>query len=440
MRAPATISNRLPASGRINRSPQHPFYVTHRPFQLQPFFLAPVLPGETMKSLRLKSRAVTDPLKNGLIGWYLEYYFFYVKHRDLVGALTDDNDDSPAYILEQMMLDPAASTSALNISTTSLPKHYYHGNGIDWLALIRNRLFDGTQGVNWFRTDSEANTVGIVENCHLIEVKGDSVLNSLIAEGTLDDALDVNVDADANSTITVGEIKKAERLYDLMIENGLTDMDYEDYLATYGVRPRREDSHIPELVRYVREWTYPSNTIDPDTGAPVGAASWAITAGAQKPRFFKEPGFLVGFTCARPKTYFGNQKGTTSAYLNNAYNWLPALVNDPRASFQLVPDGAYASFKWPGVFGDITDAAGAYFDTKDLFIYGEQFTNADLSGAIPTDQNFVALPGADLSRRYVSSTDMDNLFKSASPLNKIRQDGIVSLTISGRQQDTSEAS
>ena len=438
MRAPATIRSHLPAAGRINRSPQHPFYVTHRPFQLQPMFLAPVLPGETMKSLRLKSRAVTDPLKNGLIGWYLEYYFFYVKHRDLVGAPGVDVDDNPAYILEQMMLDPAASTTALN-GTAYTRNRYYHGNGIDWIALLEARLFDGTGGVNWFRTDSESNAVGFVDGRYLIEVKGDSVMNSLIAEGTLDDALDVNVDADANSTITVGEIKKAERLYDLMIENGLTDMDYEDYLATYGVRPRKEDSHIPELVRYVREWTYPSNTIDPADGSPVGAGSWGITAGAQKPRLFKEPGFLIGFTCARPKTYFGNQKGTTASYLSNAYNWLPALVDDPRASFQLVPDGAYAAAKWPGVFGDITDAGGAYFDMRDLFIYGEQFTNADLSGAIPTDQNFVALPTAALGRRYVASGDMDNLFVGAAPLNQIRQDGIVSLTISGRQQDLSEA-
>ena len=56
----------LKPTGRRPRRPSHPFQVRHEPFQIQPFFIAPVLPGETMKNLLLQSRAVTLPLKNPL--------------------------------------------------------------------------------------------------------------------------------------------------------------------------------------------------------------------------------------------------------------------------------------------------------------------------------------------------------------------------------------
>ena len=69
-------------TGRVTRSPRHTFQLRHRPFLLQPFMLAPVIPGETMKSLLLQSRAVTSPIANPLVGWWLEYYFFYAKYSE----------------------------------------------------------------------------------------------------------------------------------------------------------------------------------------------------------------------------------------------------------------------------------------------------------------------------------------------------------------------
>ena len=67
---------------RVTRRPQHTFQLRHRPWEIQPFMLAPVLPGETMQNLLLQARVVTDPIKNPLIGWWCEHYVFYVKHRD----------------------------------------------------------------------------------------------------------------------------------------------------------------------------------------------------------------------------------------------------------------------------------------------------------------------------------------------------------------------
>ena len=64
--------------GRKLRRPEHPFILRHKPWQIQPFLIAPVIPGETMSNLLMQARVVTDPINNPLIGWHIEYYYFYV--------------------------------------------------------------------------------------------------------------------------------------------------------------------------------------------------------------------------------------------------------------------------------------------------------------------------------------------------------------------------
>ena len=41
---------------RTMRSPKHTFNLVTRPWQIQPFMIAPVLPGETLKSLTMQAR------------------------------------------------------------------------------------------------------------------------------------------------------------------------------------------------------------------------------------------------------------------------------------------------------------------------------------------------------------------------------------------------
>ena len=72
-----------PPTERVGRYPKHTFQTKQMAFTIQPFFIAPVLPGETLSSLFFESRVVTDPVKNRLIGWKHEYYFFYVRMSDL---------------------------------------------------------------------------------------------------------------------------------------------------------------------------------------------------------------------------------------------------------------------------------------------------------------------------------------------------------------------
>ena len=100
--------------GRVPRNPRHTFKVDLKPFEIQPVVIAPVLPGETMKRMTFQSRVVTKPIVEPLMGWWLEYYFFYVKHRDIV----DHADD-----FVEMALDPDKDMSAFAVGTAS-PRDY----------------------------------------------------------------------------------------------------------------------------------------------------------------------------------------------------------------------------------------------------------------------------------------------------------------------------
>lgn len=396
---------------RVTRSPQHRFNLETRPFQIQPFLCAPVLPGETLNFLLMQARCVTDPIANPLIGWWKEYYFFYVKHRDLAGR-----DDFTA-----MMLDPEKDMSSYN--ETADAKYYHHAGTFNWAKLCLVRVVE-----EYFRNEGETWDEATLDGMPLASINTDSWTNSVLSgDNFVTD--DIDVDLDADSTINASEVAKAMNMWMLLRNNNMTDMSYEDYLRASGVRvPDTEEPHTPELIRYVRDWTYPTNTIDASDGSPSSAASWSIAERADKARFFKEPGFIFGVTVTRPKIYLRNIDGSAVDNLNNAYRWLPAMLSDdPQTS---LIEETNASGPLATVF---TDTGGYWWDAKDLFIYGDQFFNYDPSAV--TDRNFVDLPSADLSRRFVDSDDANALFTTGT-VNKVKEDGVVNLSVKSTLTDT----
>ena len=141
--------------------------------------------------------------------------------------------------------------------------------------------------------------------------------------------------------------------------NGFTDMTYEDFLGIYGVRVAPEEQEgKPWLLRNVRSWTMPTNTIVPETGAATTAVTWQIDENANERRFFKEPGFVIGLTIARPKIYLGNVHGTMTGIMDSAMEWLPAIMrNDPHSSL----------IRLDPAQGPLNGQAKAYaFDLRDL--------------------------------------------------------------------------
>ena len=400
----------LPKRGRVARRPSHTFQLRQRPWVIQPFFIAPVLPGETMQKLTFQARVVTDPLKNRLLGWWAEYYFFYVKHRDLKEPL-----------FETMMLDLDADLSSLEVAAKVAT--YHASTGLDWVQLCLDRVVE-----EYFRDQDDA-TAHNVDNMPLASINQANWLDSA-QEASDVTALDVVVDDNEGTTdVTASQLDARMRAWEFARLNGLTDMDYEDYLATFGIKTDKVEEHVPELIRYIRKWQYPSNTIDPTDGSAASAVSWAIADEAAKKRFFREPGFLFGVCVMRPKVYLGKQAGSATQLLQDALSWLPRVMSDdPMTSAVNIPDAT--------ILGDVTDATGTWVDIKDLFLYGEQFINFALTA---TDAGLVALPTAGLEKKYPASTDLDAMFAGAAPANLIHSDGIVNLDIVGSLVDTTPA-
>lgn len=396
---------------RTLRRPKHSFSLAHSPWEITPFLLAPVLPGETLKNLLIQSRVVTDPLENALAGWWCEYYFFYVKHRDMPGR-----DDFTA-----MMLDPAKDMSAYEEITTHKTWSYNAIGGMKWVEQCLEVCVE-----EYFRNEGELWDDHKFSIAPIAQLGIDNWLDS-----TMNDAdfvvPDIDVDINADTTIMASEVELAMQQWELLRHGGLTDQTYEDFLKSYGVRQARAELHKPELIRFLKEWTYPSNTVIPSTGAVSTACSWGITDRADKDRFFAEPGFIFGVSVVRPKVYLSSQKGAVAAFMNDAYTWLPAmLTNDFRTSMRKFAIGK----------GPIPGTTTAYWsDLRDLLLYGDQFTNRSLTA---TNANFVAVPTVGLLKRYAAVADMEGLFDdNVTPREKVYQDGIVSLSIMSTQRDQS---
>lgn len=427
MVTPAVYTGARPQ--RRTRSPQHPFAIRQPPYAICPFFIAPVIAGETMNSLLLQARVVTDPLINHITGWHLEYYFFYVKLSDLPIFRSEDN--------MKALIDPAYDWADIITAaggTTANTRQFFAGGAgqVNYVQLCLEQV------VNWyFRDEGEVagdHTLSYVsETFYMAGYNRRTPLESVVLEDDYD-TQDVSVTVGVDDIITMSELHSAQQMYEALRMANLVEMQYEDWLKAYGVAVPEVADHKPELLRYVKLWQYPSNTIDPTNGTPRAAISWSVAERADKARFMKEPGFLFGVTLTRPKMYLGNVTGSFTSSLNSALAWLPpGMINDVRLRMRNLPDAVGP------LGGVVTDADGYRFDIGDLFTYGEEFrsTNATTNGqASPVIRMTpaLALPGASLVNTDYPDVadDLYNLFvdeDAAANSVYTRQDGVVSLNI-----------
>lgn len=405
---------------RVPRRPAHRFNLKAKPYEIVPFMIAPVLPGETLTNLLLQSRVVTDPIKNPLIGWHQEYYFFYVKHRGL-------SDWDTSGLLQSMMLDPTTDVSSLKAGANSVP-YYTFKTGMNFVQKTLDAVV-----LEFFRDEGET-TAPTVENYPAAQIDQEGWFHSIKLESeTGDDTELPGVDEMEELDILPGFTTQYAQ-WEIMRDAGITDLTYEDFLRSYGVDiPKAEDQGLspdvknkPELIRFVRDWKYPSNTIDPTDGSPSSAVSWSLTERADKKRFFKEPGFIFGVSVTRPKIYLGNQKGAAVGMLSSAYSWLPAvLAGHDYTSIQETLDSA--------TDGILQNQAEDYWlDVKDLFLYGDQFVNHAMAAG---DNHGLGLPTATLDTKYLTDAMVESLFVTAGS-EYVRQDGVCMLDILGRQVET----
>lgn len=431
----------VPLSQRVPRRPKHHFLVKHQPWQIQPFFIAPVIAGETVQNILFQSRAVTDPIKNPFIGWWLEYFIWYVKLRDIeYTSLTNPPTGSGAPLypdVEKMLLDPNWDFTTSNLYEASSRGYTFKAaNSIDWVIKCLIRCVE-----TYFRLDGEvwnAGAFGSPINLPTVSIwedeaqhQGANWMNSLVDESAVTWDTGINVDLNSDTVITTAEIDSAMRQWQYMVYNQQTTLSFNDYLKQFGINIPLDDLHRPELLRFIREWQYPSNTVDPLTGTPSSAVSWSIAERADKDRFISEPGFLFGATVVRPKVYMTKQTDAAVQMLTNCFAWMPQLFSaSPETSWKRFAGGLTPSGKDRGPLGG-NATNGYWLDIKDLYLYGDQFC----SYAPSTGDSSAALPTASLQKRYASGTDADALFKTAG--GGVRQDGVVNLTILGTQVETS---
>ena len=381
------------------RRPTHQYMIEHRPYQLQPFLIAPVMPGETLKNLNVQGRAISDPLALGfgnILPWWHEYYFFYVKLTDLT--------DRQAFI--NMALDGTAPglASAANVKT------FHNGKGIDFTQKCLDRITTA-----YFRDDNET-TAPLLDGLPMVSAIAhkENWADSL----TVDGPMPVNNDLQ-NPEGERDPMAAHAEAYERMRAMRMIDLTYEEYLETYGVRlPTRQEENVPELIRYTRNWVYPTNVVDPVTGVPTGASSWSLNESADKDRLFKYPGFIFGVTVTRAKVFMGNQTGAMAHFYNDPMAWLPPEFRDrPESALREFTGGAVGAMNGP-----LANQTGGYWaDLRDLLVYGDQFRNVT-NGYAP------AVPSALAEKRFLTSAQIDAMFVTTTS-NKIRQDGRVNLNI-----------
>jgi len=408
-------AGRFPVSrGWSTRRPEHRWFTSQYPWELQPICIAPVLPNERLRRFNWQTRAVTDPLVSSIIGWWLEYYWFYVPLSLL-----------PAY--DDVVADIESGTLATQFqaATSADASTYYAGRGIDWTKQCRDVVVR-----EWFRAEDEqaaspAPYIRTSPDRPAIKVNIDGIHHSLRTDANMPGG-DGTLGTDQRGQ------EDAYRTWDYLREQGLMQMDYEDWLKSYGVTaPEKFRRKRPILLRYHREWQYPSNTVNQSTGVPVTAVSWVVTGRGDKKRHFPEPGFIVGYTAARPKVYFGNQDAAAATVMDQLRYWMPALLRDD-VQTSMREDTATSSPIYDTIL-----AAAHWVDVRDLLIHGDQF----MSSVSAAQSNPIGLPTSAAEAKYATQAMAEGLFTNpgSAGLFFVRQDGVARFDISSAVEDAVDA-
>lgn len=429
-----------PRTGRVLRKPRHTFKVQTVPFAITPFLIAPVLPGETLDHGLLQAKAELPPVKAKDGGWWYETYIFYVKHRDL--ALRDE--------IVQMHMDPTNSTPAALVTVPENQATMFAGNGVDWVKLCLERVTE-----EFFRDEGEGvwDADKVIDNgdgkvLPLASIDDRNWLQSAIPDALSGDGDDSALPGEEHPGEVIGATGHTvpagfENAYQAWLDMralSLTVATFEDYLKSFGVKPPeelKEELHVPELLRYLRDWVYPQvavyNYLDEEDNplSKTGfAPRWAISERLDKDRYFAEPGFIFGVTVMRPKVYYTGQAGAAVQALDNAYSWLPAVLSsEPYTSLRKFAAGT----------GPLPNQTAAYWvDLKDLFVHGDQFISAFRSYGDLMAGNGFYLAGETLDRRYADENMIAGLFDDA--VAEYAQaglvDGVMELSIKSSIVDT----
>lgn len=415
---------------RRSRRPQHSWAIGVRPWQICPCMIAPVLPGESLKSASMQMRMISDPIVSPLQGWWLEWYLFYVRFGDLFSP-ADAN-------YRAMISDPSAPGLATSPNVGDLADwNWYHGGnttGAPWYKNIWKDCY-GPIVRAYFRKEGQEPGTTLINSYDACRFAGANGLDTLYTDLEL-------------GTPTGADLwAKQWAAFQVAREAKLTTNTWEEYLAQSGVStpPKlvepQKDFQIPELVRFVRDFAYPTATVNQADGTIKTTVQWSMAERIDKRRFFAEPGFLCGIVVVRPKAYTFYQNGSlTDLYCTSNYGWpQPAYDTDPHTT--MVSHNAAAT---PAGVGVVRGSSTVHWtDVKDLYLYGDQFINFDpqsIPAGMGSGITWVRIPKPALTNKtYPDITDSQMVFVDgggAGTAQFLHGDGICSLRIATRLGET----
>lgn len=417
-----TLLDTAPPTGRVGRYPKHNFYIKEQLWTACPMMIAPVLPGETMESLFFEARVITDPILNPIIGWKKQFYFFYVRITDLLNNTIRD-----------MFIDPTNTDLGATMGRATDTRIFYTAKGgMDYALLAMQQI------VNTYFRDTDT-TYGMWINSdgsHRIQHRENLFMDSLTDKDNMAEGAALASASDA------GDLERLMDAFNQLRSLGVANMTYEEFLRSYGLSIPKKDENKPELLGSFSDFQYPTNTVEPTTGVPASAVSWVFKNSIRKPKLFKEPGFIIGVSCTRPKIYHGGLAGNAAAHMSRAWDWMPNYLDGaPATSLKQFASGT-------GPLGDrTTDEDSYWLDMRDLLLYGDQWQNANSFNVVPAvvgKDHLMPIPANGLSGlnptdsdnwKYISEADAKQLFKTPASAFYVKSDGYVSLSIKGKQID-----
>lgn len=394
------------APKRVSRKPNFPIVGTVRPYGLYPLMAAPVLPGETLQSFTSKIRLLSMPVKHPLSGAWMETWLVYVKFTDL------DRE------LGQSFISDAVDNTAW-LADADSNRFFTAAGQIDWIRKAVERIHSA-----YFVHDGE--TPRTIDGVPQVKLNNISWYQNMMFKPA---------DAPVPTTDASDQYQHLQA-WQMLQQMQMTELTYEKYLETYGVRSVRENVGDPEILRFSRSWTQPVNTIEPTTGAPSSAWAWSDEIKMDKPKRFDEPGFIVQIATVRPKMLQSNIAHSMLGNMWGFSDWYPSYnLQDPTAGVRSIlgNDPVFAA----SAGGTGTDEL--IYDHRDILSHGEQFVNTDDHPyPVPMSSGMSVASGSepeDNRGEYCTVGDVDDLFIGET--NKVcYYEGISSCVISGHVTDT----
>lgn len=401
---------------RKKRSPSFPIAGTLKPMGIYPVMATPVFPGETLNEAEMKWRVLSLPIRHPFVGAWLEMWLVYVKFTDIDPSMG-----------EMFITDSASATSF--VAASDRPHYFVKSGKIDYIKLATDRLVEA-----YFRDEQEADwdTRLIDTDIHLLKRSDWNWAQNLMFKPANMDMTEMPSSLPEAGSLTPLEIMKLA---------GMSEVTYEKYLMQYGVSAKavNASAQLPEILRYTREWTVPTNTLDGATGAPSSTWAWGGTLKSEKPKRFDEPGFLIWYAAIRPKMFDSTISQSLIGAMWGFSDFFPVYnLEDPAAGIKELDTGF--------VTNSSTGPVPLIYDHRDLLSHGEAFVN-DWSGpyALPTATGRTIDDSAgysDVRGQYVKADDINALFVEdleSVPDEKRRRafyEGICSMTITGHVVDT----